>query len=90
MPIRSHNAAELRRNFVGQLLRSLARRLRRALNLLPVLVGAGEKVSVNAQHALPPRHGVAGNGGVRVADMRPRIDVVDRRRDVELLAHCTC
>ena len=79
--------AELGGDFIGELLRSLSRGLRGALDLLSVLVGAGEKVSVEAHHALAPGNGVAGNGGVGVPDVRARVHVVDRRRDVKLFAH---
>ena len=79
--------AELGGNFVGQLLRSFSRGLRRALNLLSVFVGAGEEVSIEAQHALPARNGVTRNRGIGVPDVRARIHVVDGRRDVKLLVH---
>ncbi len=79
--------AELGGDFIGELLRSLSRGLRGALDLLSVLVGAGEKVGVKAHQALAPGNGVAGNGGVGVPDVRTRVHVVDRGRDVKLLAH---
>src|SRR5712692_2604631 len=79
--------AELGRNFVGELLRSLARSLRRPLNLLPMLIGASKEERLEAHHALAARHGVACNRGVRVPDMWACIHVINWRRDVELLAH---
>src|SRR5580658_3668402 len=78
---------EFRGDLIGELLRRLARSLGGALDLLTVLVGAGQEPGVISQHAVPPRDRVAGNGGVGVANVRMRIDVVDRGRDVELLAH---
>ena len=36
------------------------------LDLQPVLVGAGQEVDVVAQQAVPPRHRVSNDGGVRV------------------------
>src|SRR5438552_14716647 len=65
--------AKLRRDFIRILLRSFPRRLRRPLNLLPVLVRPGEKERLRAEHALPPRNGVASDGRVSVPNMRPRI-----------------
>src|SRR5208283_1710450 len=56
----------------------------RALDLLPVLVGASEEPGVHAHHALAACNGVAYHRGVSVADMRPRVHVVDGRRDVKL------
>ena len=53
-----------------------------------MLVGAGEKISIEAHHALPAGNGVAGDRGVRVTNMRPRIHIIDRRRDIEGFAHC--
>ena len=78
---------ELGGDFIGELLRSLSRGLRGALDLLSVLVGASEKVSIKAHQALAPGNGVAGNGGVGMSDVRTRIHVVDRGRDVKLFAH---
>src|SRR3954470_1137275 len=78
---------EFGRDFVGVLLRSFSRGLGRALYLLPVLISAGQKESVGAQKPLPARHRVAGDRRVSVPDMRPRIDVINRGRDVKLSAH---
>src|ERR1022692_2048131 len=69
------------------LLRRFASSLRRTLNLLTMLVGAGEEERVGAQQALPPRNGVAGDRGVGMADVRPRVHIVNRGRDVELSGH---
>src|SRR5215472_18974336 len=80
-------SAELCRNLVGQLLRRLARGLRRPLDLLPMLVGAGQEIGVYAQHALAPRHRIASDGRVSMTNVRPCIDVVDRSRNVKLV-HC--
>ena len=76
--------AILARDPRGELLRRNPRRRRRTLDLLSMLVGAGEKQRVLAQHAVVARHRVAGDGGVRMPNVRRRVDVKNRRRDVEL------
>ena len=73
--------------FIGILLRRFSGGLRGAFNLLPVLIGASQKKRLVAQKAVPPRDGIAGDGRVGVPDVRPRVHVINRRRDVELLAH---
>ena len=72
---------------IHKFLGSDARCLRRALNLLPVLIGAGQEESVGAQKPLPARNRVAGNRRIRVPDVRARIHVVNRGRNVELSFH---
>ena len=52
------------------------------LDLLAVLVGAGEEVGVIPLHLLEPGHGVGGHGGVGVADGHVAGGVVDGRGDV--------
>src|SRR5256885_703537 len=79
--------AKFARDLVRVLLRSLARSLRRPLDLLPVLVGARQKEGVGAKQPLPPRDRIASNGRVCMANMRSRIHVINRSRDVELPAH---
>ena len=79
--------AEFRGDFIGELLRSFARGLGCTLDFLTVLVGAGQEPGVVSQHAVAAGDRVAGERGVGVADVRMRIDVVDRGRDVKLLAH---
>src|ERR1700675_752082 len=44
--------AEFRRDFIGELLRSFARGLSCALDLLTVFVGAGQEPGVVSQHAV--------------------------------------
>ena len=78
---------EFRGNFIGELLRRFARGLGCTLDLLTVFVGAGQEPGVIPQHPVPPRDRVADNRGVGVPNVRMRIDVVDRGRDVKLLAH---
>ena len=62
-----------------------------ALDLLTVLVGAGEEVHVIARQLLEAGHGVRGGGAVGVADVQVVAGVVDGGCDVEgllaLLAH---
>ena len=71
---------------VGPLLRRDTVRDGRAQNLLPVLVGAGERPGVDARLPVPAREHVSGNLGVGVPDVRYVIDVEDRCRDVERVA----
>ena len=58
-----------------------------ALDLLAVLVGAGEEPGVNAQRPLAARNGVGDHRGVGVADVRARVDVIDGGGEVELVRH---
>ena len=69
-------------NDVGKLLRRFAGRGGGALDLLPVLIGAGGEHYVVALHALPALDGVGGDGGVGVADVRRGVHVIDRCREV--------
>ena len=39
-----------------------------------------------AEHAFAPGDGVAHDGGIGVAQVRPRVHVIDGRGDVKLLA----
>ena len=75
--------AELAGDGGRKLLRRAASLLGGALDLLPVLVGAGQKPGFDAQRALAPRDGVAHDGRVGVAQVRPRIHVVDGRGEIE-------
>src|SRR5581483_10191962 len=79
--------AEFAGNFVGELLRRLTGGLRGALDLLPVLIRAGQEIRIGTEHALASRNRVTRNGRIRVPDMRARINVIDWSRDVELLVH---
>src|ERR671936_92151 len=54
-----------------------------ALDLLPVLVGAGEEQGFNSQRAMPACDGVACNCGVSVSNVWTRVHVVNRGGDVE-------
>src|SRR6266446_4192579 len=80
-------SAELRRDFISELLRSLARGLGCSLDLLTVFVGAGQEPGVVTEHAVAARDRVAGKGGVGVSDVGTRIDVIDRGRDIKRFAH---
>ena len=55
----------------------------RLLDLLAVLVGAGQEVHPAAVEPREPGDGVARQGRIGVPDVRHVIDVVDRRGDVE-------
>ena len=54
-----------------------------ALDLLAVLVGAGEEPRVDAKGSLAARDGIADDGGVGVAQVRTRIDVIDGRGEIK-------
>ena len=66
--------------------------LRRLLDLLPVLVRAGQKEHIVACKPLEPRNRVRNRRAVRVPDMQLRARVVDRCGDVKwsLFAHKSC
>jgi len=68
---------------VGQCLRKDAARGRRFLNLLAVLVGPREKKDVVTREPMEARERVRNNRRVAVPDVRPIVDVVDRRRQVK-------
>src|SRR5437868_1417626 len=78
---------ELIRNFVGKLLWRLVGSLGGSFNFLAVFVGPGQKKGIVSEHAVATRDRVAGDRRVRVPDVRPRIHVVNRGRNVKLLAH---
>ena len=71
------------RDLVGELLGRDAGGGGGALDLLAVLVGAGEEEGVVAEQAVAAREDVRDDGGVRVADVGARVDVIDRGGDVE-------
>src|SRR5262249_43308753 len=75
--------AEADDDAVGERFGLLARLLRRADDLLPVLVGAGEHEGVLPAGAVVAREGVGDDGRIRVADVRRVVDVVDGGRDVK-------
>jgi hypothetical protein len=54
------------------------------LDLLAVLVGTGEEVSVKTGHLLEAGHGVGSDGGVGMADVHITGGVIDRRGQVKL------
>ena len=71
---------------VGELLRRQPGGLGGLLNLLAVLVGAGEEVHVVAEQAMPAGERVADDRRVGVAEVRLGVDVVDRGGEV-VVAH---
>jgi hypothetical protein len=75
---------ELGGDLVGELLRRDAGGSGGALDLLAVLVSAGEEEGVVAEQAVAAADDVGGDGGVSVADVRARVDVVNGGREVEL------
>ena len=70
---------------VGPLLGGQAAFGRRVDHLGRVLVRPGQKKHIVADHTVVPRHDVRDGRRIDVADVRPIVDVVDRRRDVEFL-----
>ena len=68
---------------VGELLRRDALALGRLRDRLAVLVGAGEEEHLLAALAHVPGEDVGADRRVRVAEVRRRVDVVDRGGDVE-------
>ncbi len=68
---------------VGQLLRLDAERVRRIRDGLAVLVGAGQEEHVLPALAVVAGHHVGRDRRVRVAEVRRRVDVVDRGGHVE-------
>ncbi len=71
------------RDLVRVGLRRLAGLGRHLGDLLAVLVGAGEEVDAVAGQPAVAAHRVGHDGGARVPEMRARVDVVDRGREVE-------
>src|SRR5207302_8161794 len=82
--------AEDGRDRVGVRLGRDARLGRRLGDLVAVLVGAGQEVHGVAGQAPVAAHRVGDDRRVRVAEVRARVDVVDRRREVERTrrGHC--
>ncbi len=56
-------------------------------DLDPVLIGAGEKKRLPAIQAVEAGHGIRGDRGVRMAEVRLAVGIVNRRRDVKRLGH---
>ena len=79
---RLDEVAERLADLVGEGLRRQAGRRRRLLDLLAVLVGAGQEVDVAAVEPHEAGQHVAGERRVGVPDMRHVVHVVDRRGDV--------
>jgi hypothetical protein len=82
--MRCQRFGECLRDLVGELLWRDAGGGGAALDLLAVLVGAGEEEGVVAEQAVAAGDDVGDDGGVGVADVRARVDVVDRGGEVEL------
>ena len=70
-------------DLIDKLLGRLAGLRGLALDLLAVLVRAGEEIGVVAKLLFEARHRVRGHGGVGVADVHVAAGVVDGRGDVE-------
>ena len=74
--------AELGRVLVAELLWRLPGGFGRFLDLLAVLVGAGEQMDLGAADALGAGQHVGGDGRVGVTDVGGGVDVIERGRDV--------
>ena len=70
-------------NVVDELLRGDASLFCLQLDLLAVLVGAGQELDFVALQALVAGHGVGGHGAIGMADVQLIAGVIDRRCDVE-------
>ena len=75
-------------NVIDILLRRDPRGLRLFLNLLAVLVRAGEEHHVVPLNPFIPRHGIRHHGAVSVADVQIIRRIVDRRGDIKFLVLC--
>ena len=74
-------------NAIGELDRLDAFLRRRALDLLPMLVGTSEEPNVVSHSATVARDHIGHDVFVHLPDVRVVVDVVDRCGDVELLRH---
>ena len=73
--------------FVAVNARGLAFGQRRLLDLLPVLIQAGQEIGLDPQAAPPPGDDVGDHFFVSVAQVRPAVDVINGRCNVEPLVH---
>ena len=71
--------------FVNVFLRGDSALFSGPLDLLPVLVGAGEEESLVSQELVEPRENVGENGRIGMPDVRGVIYIVDRSGDVKIL-----
>ena len=76
------------RQFVAVGLRRFAFRQRRLLDLLAVLVEAGQEEDLLPQAAPRPRDDVGDDLLVGMAEMRLAVDVINRGGDVKPFVHC--
>ena len=84
------NAPVSLNNVVHKLLGGNARLPGLVLNLLPVLVGAGQEHHLTAGEPLVPGHGVGSYGAVGVADVKFVAGVIDGGGDIKtFLFHWT-
>ena len=81
-----HDAPVALHDAVHKLLGGDAGLLGLVLDLLAVLVGAGEEHDVIALQPLIAGHGVGGHGAVGVADVQLVAGIVDRGGDIKSLA----
>ena len=70
-------------NVINKLLRGDAGLLGLQLDLLAVLIGAGQELDIVALQALVAGHGIGRHSAVGMADMQLIAGVIDRRSDVE-------
>jgi hypothetical protein len=75
--------AKGRRDLVGIALRRHARLRRRLGDVVAVLVGAGQEIHPIARQPVVAAHGIGHDGRARMSGVRVRVDVVDRRGQVE-------
>src|SRR5688572_19981755 len=75
--------AKSRADFVSKRLRLESRAGCRLGNFVTMLVGAGEVKSFGSLGAVISRQGIRKNHCIGVAQMRFRVDIIERRRDVD-------
>ena len=72
---------------IRQFLRRNSLLLGRPFDVLSVLVGSRQQLDIETHHALVPGNRVGDKSGIRTAQMRRRIDVVERCGDVKGRRH---
>ena len=82
------NVAELLCRPIGEHRRRQTSLLRRSLDLLAVLIRAGQEEDVVTHQAMRACDRIGHHRRIRVAEMRFRVDVIDRRADVEAIHDC--
>ncbi len=88
-PKRGSHLLEIADNVISLFFRRAIITLRCALDVDPVLIGAGKKKRLNSLLSLLTRNRVRDDHRVQMTEVRQAVGVVDRRRDVEAF-HQSC